>query len=70
MTNLEEFNNLSDELMENVTLLKENAGLLDSTTANLTSLNLVLSSYLPSIAKSLAIIADKMNGEEVNASDM
>ena len=66
MSNLEELDKLSDTLSENTTLLKENVGLLDPKTVNLISLNLVLSTYLPSIAKSLAIIADKMSGEEVN----
>ena len=64
MSNLEDFNNLNNELMKNVTLLEENADFVDPTTVNLTSLNLVLASYLPSIAKSLAIIADKMSEEK------
>ena len=29
-------------------------------------INIIISTYLPSIAKSLAIIADKMSEEEVN----
>lgn len=64
MSNLEELNNLNDTLSENVILLKENAGFLDPNTINLTSLNLVISTYLSSIAKSLAIIADKMSEED------
>jgi len=67
MSNLEELDKLNDNLLENTTLLKENAGLIDSNVViNLISLNLVLSTYLPSIAKSLAIIADNMSEEEVN----
>lgn len=64
MTNLEELDKLNDTLTENVNLFKENAGLIDSNTVNLITLNLVLSTYLPSIAKSLAIIADKMSEED------
>ena len=64
MTNLEELDKLNDTLNENATLLKENVCLLDPKTVNLISLNLVLSTYLPSIAKSLAVIADKMSEEK------
>ena len=64
MSNLEELDKLNDTLLENVTLIKENAGLIDPKIVNLISLNIVLSTYLPSIAKSLAIIADKMSEEE------
>lgn len=65
MSNLEELDKLNDNLLENTTLLKENAGLIDSNVIiNLISLNLVLSTYLPLIAKSLAIIADKMSEEK------
>ena len=64
MTNLEEFNSLCDTLSKSVELFKEDVGLMDSKTVNLISLNLVLSTYLSSIAKSLAIIADKMSEKD------
>ena len=64
MSNLEELDKLNDTLLENMTLIKENAGLIDPKIVNLISLNIVLSTYLPSIAKSLAIIADKMSEEK------
>lgn len=70
MSNLEELDKLNDNLLENTTLLKENAGLIDSNVMiNLISLNLVLSTYLPSIAKSLAIIADKMSEKDKEKND-
>lgn len=64
MTNLEELDKLNDALLESEALLKENAGLIDPNTANLISLKLVIVTYLSSIAKSLAIIADKMSEEK------
>ena len=66
MTNLEELDKRNETLIEKMTLLKEDAKYLDPDTTNSTSLNFLFSTYLPSIAKSLAIIADKMSGEEVN----
>lgn len=63
MSNLEELDNLNYTLLENVNLVKENTDFLDSNTISLISLNIVISTYLPSIAKSLAIIADKMSEE-------
>lgn len=69
MSNLEELDKLNDGLIENMTLFKETVGLADSNTVNLISLNLVITTYLSSIAKSLATIADKMSEkdkEEVN----
>ena len=64
MSNLEELSNLNDSLNEAITPLKENAALLGSETINSSILTIVISTYLPSIAKSLAIIADKMSEEE------
>lgn len=64
MTNLEELEKISDALLESENLLKENAGLADSNTVNLVTLNLVIATYLSSIAKSLAIIADKMSEKD------
>lgn len=64
MTNLEELDKLNDALLESENLLKENAGLIDPNTANLISLKLVIVTYLSSIAKSLAIIADKMSEKD------
>lgn len=65
MSNLEELYNRDATLMEKLTQYKEIAILVDDpNTANLTSINLVLSTYLPSIAKSFAVIADKMCEEE------
>ena len=64
MTNLEELDKLNDALLESENLLKENAGLIDPNTANLISLKLVIVTYLSSISKSLAIIADKMSEKE------
>ena len=65
MSNLEELNKLTDNLFKNVELLKENDALTDPNTVNLISLNLaIISTYLASIAKSLAVIADKMSEEK------
>ena len=64
MTNLEELDKLNDTLIENTTFLKENASLADPNTINLISLNLVIMTYLSSIAKSLATIADKMSEKD------
>jgi len=64
MSNLEELDKLNDTLNESATQLKENAGLMDPKIVNLISLNLVITTYLSSIAKSLAIIADKMSEED------
>ena len=61
MSNLEELNELNDELIKYAELVKETTGLSDPIIMNLNSLNLVLTTYLLSIAKSLAIIADKMS---------
>lgn len=61
MSNLEELDNLNYALLENINLVKENTDFLDSNTISLISLNIVISTYLPSIAKSLAIIADNMS---------
>lgn len=64
MSNLEELDKLNDALLESENLLKENAGLIDPNVANLISLKLVIVTYLSSIAKSLAIIADKMSEKD------
>lgn len=64
MTNLEELEKLNDTLLEHATLLNKNAGLIDSNTISSSYLNLLLATYLPSIAKSLAIIADKMSEKD------
>lgn len=64
MSNLEELEKLNDTLLEHATLLNENAGLIDSNTISSSYLNLLLATYLPSIAKSLAIIADKMSEKD------
>lgn len=69
MSNLEELDKRNETLIEKMTLFKEDAKYLDSNDVNLTSLNFLFSTYLPAIAKSLAIIADKMSEkdkEEVN----
>ena len=66
MSNLEELDKRNKTLLEKMTLLKEDAKYLDLDTTNSTTLNYLFSTYLPSIAKSLAIIADKMSEEKVN----
>ena len=64
MSNLEELDKLNDALNENITLLKENADFLDPKLVNIISLNVVIATYLPSIAKSLAIIADNVSEKD------
>ena len=64
MSILEELDKRNKTLIERMTLFKEDAKYLDPDTVNLTSLNYLFSTYLPSIAKSLAIIADKMSEKE------
>ena len=64
MTNLEELDTLNNTLLEHAMLLNKNAGLIDSNTISSSYLNLLLATYLPSIAKSLAIIADKMSEKD------
>ena len=61
MSNLEELDKRNKTLLEKMTLLKEDVKYLDPDTTNSTTLNYLFSTYLPSIAKSLAIIADKMS---------
>ena len=58
MSNLEELKEAESNLRKAIEPLEmiDNASLL----------NVMVSTYLPSIAKSLAIIADKMSEEEVN----
>ena len=58
MSNLEELQEAESNLHKAIEPLEmiDNASLL----------NVMVSTYLPSIAKSLAIIADKMSEEEVN----
>jgi len=64
MTNLEELDKLNNALLESEELLKKNAGLMSPNILNLISLKLVIATYLSSIAKSLAIIVDKMSEKD------
>lgn len=64
MTNLEEFNKANTECNRLIRSINDRGVPLDNTAYNLTALNVMLSSYLPSIAKSLAIIADKMSEKD------
>lgn len=60
MTNLEELNEMHSKLHSNLEKALEATGRIGD--ANL--LNAIMTTYLPSIAKSLAIIADKMSEEK------
>lgn len=64
MTNLEAFNKVNTEYIRLIKHISDIGVPSDNTAYNFTALNLLLSSYLPSIAKSLAIIADKMSEEK------
>lgn len=65
MTILEELVKRDKILIKKLmTLYKEDAKYLSPNEANLTSLNYLFSTYLPSIAKSLASIADKISEKD------
>ena len=64
MTNLEELKKASTECNRLIKSISDRGVPLDNTAYNFTALNVLLFSYLPSIAKSLAIIADKVSEEK------
>lgn len=69
MTNLETLKKADIERNRLIKSINNRGIPLDNTAYNFTALNVLLSTYLPSIARSLAIIADKMSEkdkEEVN----
>lgn len=64
MSNLEEFKKADTEFHSVINDMSDVAIALDKTVYSFTVLNVTLSSYLPVIAKSLAVIADNMREEE------
>ncbi len=64
MTNLEEFNKVNTEYIRLIKHISDISIPSDNTAYNFTALNVLLSSYLPLIARSLAIIADNMSEEK------
>jgi len=67
MTNLEEFNKVNTEYIRLIKHISDISNIndpSDNAAYNRTVLNIMMSSYLPLIAKSLAIIADNMSEEK------
>lgn len=64
MTNLEEFEKADKECHRLINSMSVIDVSVSNTAYNFTVLNITLSSYLPVIAKSLAVISDKISEEK------
>ena len=64
MSNLEALKKADTECNRLIKSINDRGVPLDNTAYNFTALNVLLSTYLPSIAKSLASIADKISEKD------